>query len=157
LRRLYISQRDLAAFDDAKRNLGFRRLPECDVILDDMRYHTFMLDFGPASVDGWLARLVTAELGVEEDGILDQSARELVIDGERTPLTRLEFSLMQYLAEHEGKAVSRTDLLANVWGYDYEGGSNVVDVAVRGLRQKLGDKSAMIEAVRGTGYRLRVA
>jgi len=101
--------------------------------------------------------LLTAELGVDEDGILDQSARALVIDGQRTPLTRLEFSLMQYLTENEGKAVSRSDLLTNVWGYDYEGGSNVVDVVVRGLRQKMGDKSNMIEAVRGTGYRLRVA
>jgi len=157
LRRLYIAQRDLGAFDEVKRNLGFRRLQECDVILDDSRYHTMMLDFGPASVDGWLAGLLTAELGVDEDGILDQSARALVIDGQRTPLTRLEFSLMQYLTENEGKAVSRSDLLTNVWGYDYEGGSNVVDVVVRGLRQKMGDKSNMIEAVRGTGYRLRVA
>ncbi|MGH2562070.1 MAG: winged helix-turn-helix domain-containing protein [Thermomicrobiales bacterium] len=156
LRRLYIAKRDLAAFDDAQRHLGFRRLPECDVIADGMRYHTLMLDFGPASVDGWLAGLVTAELGVEEDGILDQSARELVLDGERTTLTRLEFSLMQYLTQNEGKAVSRADLLANVWGYDYEGGSNVVDVAVRGLRQKMGDQASMIETVRGTGYRLRV-
>jgi hypothetical protein len=155
LRRLYIAKRDLTVFEDAKRHLGFRRLPECDVIVDGMGYHTLMLDFGPASVDGWLAGLVSAELGVEDDGILDQSAQELVIDGQRTALTKLEFSLMQYLTQHEGKAVSRADLLANVWGYDYAGGSNVVDVVVRGLRQKMGDRASLIEAVRGTGYRLR--
>jgi DNA-binding response OmpR family regulator len=45
-------------------------------------------------------------------------------------------------------------LLADVWGYDYDGGSNVVDVVVRSLRKKLGERAALIEAVRGTGYRL---
>lgn len=155
IRRVYTAQRDLAAREDAQRHLGFCRLPECDVALDGARYHTVMLDYGPASVDGWLAGLVAAELGVEEDGILDQAAQELVLDGRRTGLTRLEFAVMQYLVQFEGKAVSRADLLANVWGYDYEGGSNVVDVVVRGLRQKLGDRASMIEAVRGTGYRVR--
>ena len=85
------------------------------------------------------------------------AARELVLDEQRVGLTPLEFGVMQYLTERAGKAVSRADLLADVWGYDYEGGSNVVDVVVRSLRKKLGERATMIEAARGTGYRLRVA
>jgi hypothetical protein len=56
-----------------------------------------MLDFGPSSVDGWLARLVAAELGVEEDSLLDCAARELVFNGHRIGLTRLEFGVMEFL------------------------------------------------------------
>lgn len=59
--------------------------------------------------------------------------------------------------ENEGKAVSRADLLEKVWGYDYEGGSNVVDVVVRALRNKLGERASMIETVRGVGYKYRGA
>ena len=81
--------------------------------------------------------------------------RELVLDERRIGLTPLEFAVMHYLTEREGAAVSRAELLADVWGYDYDGGSNVVDVVVRSLRKKLGERAALIEAVRGTGYRLR--
>ena len=113
-----------------------------------------MLDFGPASVDGWLTGLVAVELGVGEGDILDVAARQLVLDERRIGLTPLEFDVMHYLTEREGTAVSRTELLADVWGYDYDGGSNVVDVVVRSLRKKLGERAALIETVRGTGYRL---
>jgi DNA-binding response OmpR family regulator len=155
LRRVYVAQHDLAPHAAAMQRLGFRRLPDADVDYDGARYQTLMLDFGPASVDGWLTGLVAAELGVEEGGILDVAARELVLDERRIGLTPLEFAVMHYLTEREGTAVSRTDLLADVWGYDYDGGSNVVDVVVRALRKKLGERAALIEAVRGAGYRLR--
>jgi hypothetical protein len=75
-----------------------------------------MLDFGTNSVDGWLARFVAAELGVNGDELLDVKARELVIDGQRLPLTPLEFSVMRYLHEREGSAVARESLLRDVGG-----------------------------------------
>lgn len=153
LRRVYIAQQDLESQAAALTQLGFVRIPEADVVIGEAVYRTAMLDFGPASIDGWLARLVGAELGVEEDGLLDRSARELLVAGKRTPLTRLEFSVMEYLCEHAGAAVSRQDLLNNVWGYQYEGGSNVVDVIVRSLRKKLGAHATAIETVSGVGYR----
>jgi DNA-binding response OmpR family regulator len=62
---------------------------------------------------------------------------------------------MEYLEQHAGKAVPRIALLENVWEQRYDGGSNVVDVVIRSLRKKLGDKASMIEAVQGVGYRLR--
>jgi DNA-binding response OmpR family regulator len=68
------------------------------------------------------------------------------------PLTRLEFLLLRELAEHAGQAVPKGQLLATVWGYDFDPGSNVVDVCVRRLRSKLGFE--LIKTVRGEGYQL---
>jgi two-component system copper resistance phosphate regulon response regulator CusR len=68
------------------------------------------------------------------------------------PLTRLEFLLLRELAEHIGQAVSKGSLLASVWGYDFDPGSNVVDVCVRRIRSKLGFE--LIKTVRGEGYQL---
>lgn len=68
------------------------------------------------------------------------------------PLTRLEFLLLRELAEHAGQSVSKKKLLASVWGYDFDPGSNVVDVCVRRLRSKLGFE--LIKTVRGEGYQL---
>jgi DNA-binding response OmpR family regulator len=68
------------------------------------------------------------------------------------PLTRLEFLLLRELAEHAGQSVSKGSLLASVWGYDFDPGSNVVDVCVRRLRSKLGFE--LIKTIRGEGYQL---
>jgi DNA-binding response OmpR family regulator len=68
------------------------------------------------------------------------------------PLTRLEFLLLRELAEHVGQSVPKGQLLASVWGYDFDPGSNVVDVCVRRLRSKLGFD--LIKTVRGEGYQL---
>ena len=61
----------------------------------------------------------------------------------------------RHLREREGRPVSRESLLRDVWGYEWTGGSNVVEVAVSGLRRKLGDRAGALETVRGVGYRLR--
>ena len=68
------------------------------------------------------------------------------------PLTRLEFLLLRELAEHAGQPVPKGRLLASVWGYNFDPGSNVVDVCVRRLRSKLGFE--LIKTVRGEGYQL---
>ena len=68
------------------------------------------------------------------------------------PLTRLEFLLLRELAEHAGQSVPKDRLLAAVWGYDFDPGSNVVDVCVRRVRSKLGFD--LIKTVRGEGYKL---
>jgi DNA-binding response OmpR family regulator len=86
------------------------------------------------------------------DVVLDVS--HLVADIGQGPvhLTRLEFLLLRELAEHAGQSVSKGRLLASVWGYDFDPGSNVVDVCVRRLRAKLGFD--LIKTVRGEGYQL---
>lgn len=155
LRRVYLTIRDLNPYAAVAQRLGFQVLLDRSVQADGDSYSTAMLDFGPSSVDGWLARLVASELGVEDDGLLDCAARELVLNGRRIDLTRLEFGVMEYLQRHAGQAVPRISLLENVWEQSYDGGSNVVDVVIRALRKKLGDRASVIETVQGVGYRLR--
>ena len=67
-------------------------------------------------------------------------------------LTRLEFLLLRELMEHAGQSVAKGQLLSTVWGYNFDPGSNVVDVCVRRLRSKLGFD--LIKTVRGEGYQL---
>jgi transcriptional regulator/AAA ATPase-like protein len=156
LRRVYCIARDhLADYAPLLGRLGFQLISSADPVMDGQTYKMAMLDFGPSSVDGWLARLAAAELGVDINEMLDVEARELVIEGRRLPLTPLEFSLMRYLYEHEGSAISRESLLRDVWGRQYDVGSNVVDVVVRSIRKKLGSHADLIETVPGFGYRFR--
>jgi two-component system, OmpR family, response regulator len=70
----------------------------------------------------------------------------------RIPLTRLEFLLLRELMEHAGESVPKGELLSSVWGYDFDPGSNVVDVCVWRLRAKLGYE--LIKTIRGEGYQL---
>jgi hypothetical protein len=155
LRRIYMPVVDIATYGPIAAGLGFRVLEDADTSLDGKVYHTAMLDFGPQSVDGWLAGLVATELGVEDEQLLDPDARELVFGGKRVPLTRREFAVMQLLTEHPGTAISRDTLLDKIWGADYDGGSNVVDAVVRLLRKKLDERASYIESVSGFGYRFR--
>jgi Transcriptional regulatory protein, C terminal len=155
LRRVYLTVRDLMTYAPVALKLGFSPLSECDGNMDGNTYRTAMLDFGPSSVDGWISGLVAAELGMEEEKFLDTEARELVLDGARVNLTKLEFDVLHYLSQNNGKAISRDLLLDDVWGQTYHGGSNVVDVVIRALRKKIGPRADMIETVRGMGYRFR--
>ena len=68
-------------------------------------------------------------------------------------LTRLEFEVFAYLYERRGRVVERSALLRDVWGYDYAGGGNAIEALITSLRRKLGDRAALIETVRGLGYR----
>lgn len=155
LRRVYLTVRDLPTYAPVAQTLGFRPLPRAEVEIDGMTYHSAVLDFGPASVDGWLTGLVAAELGVQQDSLVDVEAQELVIDGRRLGLTRLECGVLSYLEARAGRAVSRAALLRDVWGYEHPGSSNVVDVVIRALRKKLGGRATQIETVSGVGYRFR--
>jgi two-component system OmpR family response regulator len=86
------------------------------------------------------------------DLLLDVGRLEANIGRGPVALTRLEFLLLRELMEHHGQSVGKGQLLASVWGYDFDPGSNVVDVCVRRLRSKLGFD--LIKTVRGEGYRL---
>jgi len=86
------------------------------------------------------------------DLALDVGRLEANIGHGPVALTRLEFLLLRELIEHPGQSVAKGQLLASVWGYDFDPGSNVVDVCVRRLRSKLGFD--LIKTVRGEGYRL---
>ena len=95
------------------------------------------------------ARIRCGELEV------DRIERTVSLAGHRLALTAREFSLLLRLALHADKVVTRTDLLANVWEASFDTGSNILEVHVSRLRDKMGEHATMIETVRGVGYRLR--
>ena len=150
-----------------------RARPEQPVLvlscLDDVPTKVSCLDLGaqdyltkPFSLDELLAR-VRVQLRGEPDTMADEvlQAGELVLDLGRlqadsasgpVALTRLEVMVLRELMEHPGQSVRKDQLLATVWGIDFDPGSNVVDVCIRRLRSKLGFD--LIETVRGAGYRL---
>ncbi len=80
--------------------------------------------------------------------------RAVTVDGEPVTLTYKEFELLCYLLENRGVVLSRDQILTKIWDYNYSGETRTVDVHIRTLRQKLGDAGALIETVRGVGYRL---
>ncbi len=89
---------------------------------------------------------------------LDLTRRTLSLDGgPAVELTGREFGLLEYLVRNAGRAVTRTELLANVWGTSFDPGTNVIDVYVRHLREKLGAHGHRIGTVRGVGYSFDVA
>ncbi|MEV5831727.1 MULTISPECIES: response regulator transcription factor [Actinomadura] len=84
---------------------------------------------------------------------LDLRTRRARIDGRTVELTAREFALAEVFCRHPDQVLTREQLLSQVWGFDFDPGSNIVDVYIRYLRRKLG--TARIETVRGVGYRLR--
>jgi hypothetical protein len=154
LGRLYLGVRDPRPFRDALRTLGFRPFDD-PIEVGGEPFHLAALDFGPDSVDGWLNRIAAAELGESDQPFLDERDRSVDLGGTRMQLSPLEFGVLSTLAAHPAAPVSRADLLHEVWGTSYSGGSNTVDVVIRSLRRKLGAVADRIETVRGIGYRLR--
>lgn len=152
---VYVAQHDFTLYESALTELGFRDIPEITVDLDGKPLNSKATHFGPGSVDGWMSRLLARELGIDPSSMLDETARQLILDGQHIPLTPLELDVMRYLIQRRGQAVSHADLIETIWGYSYTGDSNVDAVAIRALRAKLGPHASLIETVRGTGYRLR--
>lgn len=100
-------------------------------------------------------RPATAELATQlsHNGLtLDFRTRKAEVDGQWVDLSAREFTLAETFLRNAGQVLSREQLLSNVWGFDFDPGSNVVDVYVRYLRGKLGKER--FETVRGMGYRL---
>ena len=89
---------------------------------------------------------------------LDPSARTAERDGVPLSLTLKEFGLLEYFLRRPNQVVNREDLIAHLWDFNYESFSNVVDVHVKNLRQKIdgGVTPSVFETIRGIGYRLRV-
>mgnify|MGYP004475141799 FL=1 len=88
------------------------------------------------------------------DIVLSLSDRTVTSDGREISLTYKEFELLALLLENKGTVLRRDTILDRIWGYSFEGGTRTVDVHVRTLRQKLGDAGAVIETVRGVGYKI---
>lgn len=93
------------------------------------------------------------------DLVLDLGSRQVLRRGRVIDLTMKEFELLKYLMEHPREVLSREQILENVWGYDFMGESNVIEVYIRYLRLKIEDEGdkRLIQTVRGVGYVLREA
>jgi DNA-binding response OmpR family regulator len=126
-----------------------------DIILDSA---------GPAEVEARI-RLAIAKYGAEKEVgtiktsgvVIDESSYSAKVHGKPLDLTYKEFELLKFLAQHPGRVFSRDQLLSEVWGYDYFGGSRTVDVHIRRLRAKLGDLEGLISTVRNVGYRFNTS
>ena len=89
------------------------------------------------------------------DGIeVDKDAHRVNIDGKEIELSYKEFELLTYFMEHQGIALSRENILNNVWNYDYFGDARTIDTHVKKLRSKMGEKGDLIKTVWGMGYKL---
>ena len=119
---------------------------------------------GPAEIDARLRLLIGRRGNLQDqEGVGKISLGELVIDegtytarlrGRPLDLTYKEFELLKYLAQHAGRVFTRAQLLHEVWGYDFFGGTRTVDVHVRRLRAKLGPEyESLIGTVRNVGYK----
>jgi DNA-binding response OmpR family regulator len=131
-----------------------------DVILDTA---------GPAEVDARIRiavgkhaiEMVAADPHAAEirsgDVTIDEATYTARLKGNVLDLTFKEFELLKYLAQHPGRVFTRAQLLQEIWGYDYFGGTRTVDVHIRRLRSKLGPEfEAIIGTVRNVGYRFTV-
>jgi hypothetical protein len=134
--------------------LGFQPLDR-QPLLDGVGYSCFVNDFGPGSVDGWLARLAARDVLSGRSAVLDRETRQLTIDGRSITLTELEFGVVAALEARSGTVVRREQLVREVWGGSWAGEGNALEAVVSGVRRKLGARAAALETVRGVGYLLR--
>jgi len=88
-----------------------------------------------------------------DEMVIDYSARTVKIKGERVQLSPKEYELLAYLAKNAGIALTREQLLSNVWGYDFFGDDRTLDTHIKLLRRNLGDYAKYIVTLRGVGYR----
>jgi DNA-binding response OmpR family regulator len=133
-----------------------------DWAMDDVVLHTC----GPAELEARI-RLAIGRLAAEREAadpashvirsgevVVDDATYTAKISGRALDLTYKEFELLKFLAQHPGRVFTRQQLLQEVWGYDYFGGTRTVDVHVRRLRAKLGPENEhLIGTVRNVGYR----
>jgi DNA-binding response OmpR family regulator len=139
----------LTARDDVSDKVGGLEGGADDYVTKPFRFEELL-----ARVRARLRDERTVERTVLRAGkvVLDLRTRRASTDGRTVDLTAREFTMLEVLIRHAGQVLSREQLLSHVWGYDYDPGSNVVDVYIGYLRRKLGSNS--IETVRGMGYRL---
>lgn len=101
------------------------------------------------------AGLDDATMNLEFEGIvLDDAKHQVTIDGNPCELTFKEYELLKMLMQNSGIVLQRGQILDRVWGIDYEGESRTLDMHIKTLRKKMGDKGALVQTVRNVGYTL---
>jgi hypothetical protein len=155
LRWVYLTLVDPAPYAPVAIQLGFALPDDGKVEIDGRLYHTAILDMGLESFDGWISRLLEAEIGQVGADVLDERSRQFTLGNAKIQLSTLEFGVMRHLYARDGLPAQRDELLAEVWGENFDGQSNVVDAVIREIRRKLGPQAHVIRTVRGIGYSLQ--
>ncbi|MDR9755803.1 MAG: response regulator transcription factor [Thermoanaerobacterales bacterium] len=128
-----------------------------DLGADEYISKPFSLKILAARVHALLRRTEnTKEIKSFGDLVIDKPGRQVYLAGNRIELSPKEFDLLLYLSENAGIALSREQILSAVWDYDYLGDGRTVDTHIKKIRAKLGNKSDLIQTVRGLGYRFEV-
>jgi len=158
-RRLRAGEPNLAILMLTGKDRVPDRVAGLDAGADDYLIKPFAFDELLARIRALLrrARPLEAEVLTFADLSLDPRTREVERGGRAIELTTKEFDLLEYLLRHPRQVLSRDQIFDGVWGSDFLGGSNVIDVHVMRLRDKLeaGGAPRLIQAVRGIGYALR--
>jgi DNA-binding response OmpR family regulator len=139
----------LTARGDLSDKVGGFNLGADDYVTKPFRFEELLARVRARLREGGTPEVTVLEAGGVE---LDLRTRHARVDGETVELTAREFALLETLMRHPGQVLTREQLLSHVWGYQYDPGSNVVDVYVGYLRRKLGEDA--IETSRGMGYRM---
>lgn len=139
---IVIAESSLSAIDGTWGVADFL-LPTASLAEIDARIRLLLTRVGNGTVGGLSHSGVT----------IDESSYSATASGRALDLTFKEFELLRFLVANPGRVFTREQLLSDVWGYDYFGGTRTVDVHVRRLRAKLGDRESVISTVRNVGYR----
>jgi DNA-binding response OmpR family regulator len=127
-----------------------------DVVLDTA--HAAEVDARIRLLAGRAAQAEESPARISASGVvIDEASYSVKIHDRPLNLTFKEFELLRFLVTHPSRVFTREQLLSEVWGYDYFGGTRTVDVHVRRLRAKLGDMEQLIGTVRNVGYRFNVS
>ena len=149
--------RDIPVIMATARGTEFDKIQSLDLGADDYLVKPFGMMEMVSRVKAVLRRCRRGQSAAAlklEGLVLNPEEHTVTLDGERIMLTYKEFELLKLFLSHPGTAFTREQLLQEVWDSDFLGETRTVDMHIRTLRQKLGDRAHLIETVRNVGYRL---
>lgn len=111
-----------------------------------------------ARIKAILNRTMQKQKNIKDHGgiIIDSEGRTVSVDGKTIDLSLREYELLKYLLDNENVALSRENILNNVWNYDYYGDSRTIDSHIKKIRHKLGKRGKYVKTIRGVGYKFEV-
>lgn len=146
--------KDLPFIMLSARSEEYDKLIGFDLGIDDYVTKPFSPKELVARVKAIIKRNTKEEILILEGIKIDDLAHEVYVDDEQIVLTPKEYELLKYLIENKNIALSRENLLSNIWGYDFYGDDRTVDTHIKTLRSRIGKYRDLIKTVRGMGYKI---
>ena len=148
------AKKDIPFIMLSARGEEYDKLIGFDIGIDDYVTKPFSPKELVARVKALLKRSYGEESSLKFGGLeIDDKAHDVLVDGEKVSLTPKEYDLLKYFVTNKNIALTREQLLTNVWGYDFYGDDRTIDTHVKTLRKNLGNYGDMIKTVRGVGYK----